>query len=348
MPDRAMLRPIGGFLPLRLPASETSSDSPLAQWTNGFPTSWLLHNARSALHALWDVIRPRRIWLPAYVCAEVAASVPSGVDTSYYPLDERLLPRVDFLSGHILDGNHVLAIDYFGRPANPEFIDLVHIRPDIGWVEDRAHVLDPPDSAWGDWLLYSPRKLFGVPDGGILVAHRKALWPLPTTAATDFSFALPLVERFEDRNETDNQRWYTNYVQQEAAMGIGMQSMSRLSLELLKALDARGDRAVRRENYRILHDRLRQYAYFPEAVVSFAPLGFPIRAKSAATLSKGLSERGIFAARHWANLPSDPLVFATEHRLAKELLTLPCDYRYGEADMHRVADAVFEAMTERG
>src|SRR5208283_5409488 len=160
-----------------------------------------------------------------------------------------------------------------------------------------------------------------------------ALRPLPTTAATDFSFALPLLERFEDRHETDNQRWFTSYVQQEAAMSVGMQRMSRLSLALLEASDAMADRAVRRDNYKILHDRLRKYAYFQDADASFAPLGFPIRIKSAAALSKRLAERRIFAARHWANLPSDPLVFAAEHRLAQELLTLPCDYRYGEADM---------------
>jgi hypothetical protein len=263
----------------------------------------------------------------------------------YYPLDEALFPRVDFLSAQILDGDHVLAINYFGRPADPSFVALVQARPDIGWIEDRAHAMDAPDSAWGDWLLYSPRKVFGVPDGGILVSHRKVLGQLHTMPPIELSFALPSLERFEDVNETDNHRWYMSYLQQEAAMGIGLQSMSRLSLELLKTTDVRTDRAVRRSNYRTLYGRLREYAYLSEADIDFTPLGFPIRVKSAAQLSKQLSAKRVFAGRHWASLPSDPTAFATEHRLARELVTLPCDYRYGEADMHRVADAVCNAMT---
>lgn len=343
-----MSRAIGGFFPLRLPQGVTPPASVLSQWTRGGGETWLLHNARSALHALWNGIRPRRVWLPAYVCAEVAAAVPSGVGTCYFPLSEDLLPRVEFLSTQLRDGDHVLAIDYFGRPPSPEFIALVHARPSVGWIEDRAQAIDPPDTAWGDWLLYSPRKLFGVPDGGILAAHRKALWPLETSPGTDLTFALPSLQRFEDPDEIGNQRWHAAYVREEAAMAVGLQRMSRLSLEVLGAVDARADCAARRGNYRVLYGRLGEWALFPGAELCFSPLGFPIRVVSAATLSRRLSEKRIFAARHWASLPSDPSVFASEHRLAQEILTLPCDYRYGERDMLDVADAVHEAIATGG
>ena len=339
---------IGGFLPLRVPVGAAPAESVLSQWTRNGGETWLLHNARSALHALWNKTRPRRVWLPAYVCAEVPAAVPDGVDARYYPLSETLLPRADFLSEQIQDGDHVLAIDYFGRPASPELVSLALARPDVGWVEDCAHALDPPDSTWADWLLYSPRKLIGVPDGGLLVAGRKALWPLVTSPATDFAFALPSLERFEDRDETDNERWYANYVRQEGAMGVGLQQMSRLSLEVLKASDPNADSRARRSNFRILHQRLREWAFFPQAEISFVPLGFPVRVKSAATVAKRLFESRIFAARHWRNLPSDPSMFAVEHRLAQELLTLPCDYRYGEPEMHHVADVVLELIAPLG
>jgi hypothetical protein len=342
-----MSRAIGGFLPLRLHQGTIPAESALTQWI-GDREAWVLHNARSALHALWNRLRPRRVWLPAYVCAEVAAAVPIGVDTGYFPLGEDLAPHVDFLSAQVQDGDHVLAIDYFGRPANPEFFALVRARPAVGWIEDRAQALDPPADAWGDWLLYSPRKLLGVPDGGILVAHRKSLWPLDTRPAVDLAFALPSLERFEDCDETDNQRWYATYLREEAAMTVGLQSMSRLSLAVLKATDAKADSVARRGNYQILYERLRKWAFLPDPEPSFAPLGFPIRVQSAATMSKRLADRRVFAARHWQSLPSDPALFAFEHRLAQELLTLPCDYRYSERDMRHVADAVHDAMATGG
>ena len=251
---------------------------------------------------------------------------------------------VDFLSTQVDNGDHVLAVDYFGRPPGADFVALVRARPEIGWVEDRAHALDPGEEPWGTWVLYSPRKLLGVPDGGILVARHGPLPPLSTRMPVDLAFVLPSLERFEDVEECDNQRWYANYVREEAAMNVGPQQMSRLSLHILKGSDAQADSVARRKNYSILNQRLRKWAFFQEAQISFAPLGFPVRVRSAAALASRLSEHGIFAARHWSTLPSEPSTFATEHRLAGELLTLPCDYRYGEIEMHRVADTMIEMM----
>ena len=334
---------IGGFLPLRLPSPSQSDGSILTRWVGPDDRHWLLHNARSALNALWKSTGSRRVWLPAYICAEVASAVPAGVDARYFPLDESLSPNVDFLSSRIRQGDHVMAVDYFGRAPASDFVSFVEHHPEVGWIEDRAHALDP-GAPWGDWLLYSARKLIGVPDGGILVARRKALPSLTALPITDFSFVLPPLERFEDRDETDNDRWYASYCEQERSMGVGTQAMSRLSLDLLRAWDFASDRETRRSNFRTLHQRLRRWAFLPDDDIPFAPLGFPIRIRSAETLSRRLARARVFAARHWKQLPSDPSAFPNEHRLASELLTLPCDYRYDESDMHRVADIVFDAV----
>ena len=115
----------------------------LAAWTAGVTGAWLLHNARSALHALWSAWMPSRVWLPAYVCTEVATAVPRDIEARYYPLDDALAPRVDFLAARVCDGDSVLAIDYFGRPAGADFVSLVRERTAVDWIEDRAHALDP-------------------------------------------------------------------------------------------------------------------------------------------------------------------------------------------------------------
>jgi hypothetical protein len=51
----------------------------------------------------------------------------------------------------------------------------------------------------------------------------------------------------------------------------------------------------------------------------------------------------IFCARHWADLPSPAADFPAEHELSRRLITLPCDHRYGEAEMARVADVFLGA-----
>ena len=289
-------------------------------------------------------MKPPRVWLPAYVCAEVAIAVPEGIERRYFPLDGALAANVDFLATNLADDDHVLAIDYFGRPVSTDFTALVRARPGIGWIEDRAQALNPEAPPWGDWILYSPRKLVGVPDGGIFVAHNKPLPPMRTISPVDFAFALPALERFEDVDEADNVRWYVRFLHAEAMMTIGTQSMSRLSMEILRFSNAKLDCEIRRRNFEILHARLQEWAFIPDAKIPFAPLGFPVRVRSSAELADRLALERIFAPRHWYPLPSDPAQFAAEHRLASELLTLPCDYRYDEADMHRVAEAVRRSM----
>src|SRR5689334_24025102 len=78
-----VIRPIGGFLPLCVPAAPPRGPSVLAHWTQGAASVWRLHNARSGLHALWNLLRPRAVWLPGYVCEEVAKAVPPGIATRY-------------------------------------------------------------------------------------------------------------------------------------------------------------------------------------------------------------------------------------------------------------------------
>ncbi len=338
------MRPIGGFLPLRLPRAAPGPRSLLACWRRD-GDAWLLHSARSALRALWQATRPPRIWLPAYVCGEVAAAA-EGMDVRYFPVGERLEADTDFLARHVAAGDHVLAVDYFGRPPGRAFVALVAARPDVGWIEDRAQALDPGEP-WGDWLLYSPRKVVGVPDGGILVGRRKALPTLAATPVTDLAFMLPALERYEDVDESANDRWYATYVRAERAVPFEAHAMSRLATAILDGIDRDADARTRRDNYAALHARLARWALFADARVGFAPLGFPLVVPAATGLSAALAERRIFAARHWPTLPSPPHAFPAEHRLSEQLLTLPCDDRYGPQDMQRVADAVVGLLAAR-
>ena len=339
------MRPIGGFFPLRIPGGGEVAASVLSTWTKPHNDVWALHNARSALHTLWGLTRPKRVWLPAYICREVAVAVPQGLELRFYPLDDRLCPRVDFLREHVRSKEHVLSVAYFGRSVNFDFSELVHARPDIGWIEDRAHSLITDGAPWGDWLIYSPRKLLGAPDGGILVSRSKPLPSVELVRQTDFSFALPMLQRFEDSDETDNDNWYQSHVRAEHAMSNGRLAMSRLSRTILAGVAIDVDAESRRSNFRYLQSRLSTVAFITEAGPAFTPFGFPIRVKSAAAMAQALAKERIFAARHWAILPSDPVSFRTEHLLADQLLTLPCDYRYGVADMDRVSTALLKHLS---
>jgi dTDP-4-amino-4,6-dideoxygalactose transaminase len=58
----------------------------------------------------------------------------------------------------------------------------------------------------------------------------------------------------------------------------------------------------------------------------------------------GLHAESIFAPVHWRNPPSPREEFPEEHDLSEELISLPCDHRYGKEEMHRIAGVVQRLM----
>jgi hypothetical protein len=75
-----------------------------------------------------------------------------------------------------------------------------------------------------------------------------------------------------------------------------------------------------------------------DRLLAGAPLGVPVLTKEAGAVAERMADAGVFCARHWARLPSPAADFPVEHDLSRRLLTLPCDHRYGEDDMARVAE----------
>lgn len=308
-------------------------------------------NARSAFKALLDASPAGQVWLPAYLCPEVSAVVPRA-RRRFYPVDATLTPRVDFLQRAVAADDLVLAVDYFGRPPGDEFREYAATSAAAWFVEDCAQAMETGQAAWGDWQLYSPRKLLGVADGGVLAARsaRARALRIADAPATGFGEAVELARdclaRFEDIDEGSNDEWYALHRAKEAAMEAACGRISRLSWELLGTLDPAAIGAARKRNFALLAGRLGAFALLPDVRLDFVPLGFPVRvpAQRRAAVRERLIRERIFPAIHWESLPSPAAEFPAEHELAASVLTLPCDQRYSGEHMERVAAVLQEAM----
>jgi hypothetical protein len=291
------------------------------------------------LARLVDVKEPARVWLPAYSCVELT-SVARARALGFYPLDQELSPRVAFLRRQLRAGDLVLATNYFGWPPSPEFQQFAAERPDIIWVEDRAHCLFAEHPPWAPWLLYSPRKLVGVADGGILISCQD-FGPVPDIAqSADATLALPELMRFEDSAEANNEAWYKSFKAREARFSAEPKPMSRMTAALLRRIPLAPLVEARRRNYRFLAEQLGAFAAWRRPASAVAPFGLAIRVENGAALGAALAAERLFCARHWPVLAADPGEFAWEHDLARRMVTLPCDHRYDEEALCRLVEAV--------
>jgi hypothetical protein len=335
---RETLRPIGGFFGLALSEVASISDSVWNTWTKGGKVV-AARTARGAFAHLIAYLQPQRVWLPAYICREMASAVNPAL-LRFYPLDDQLSPDCSAIRDGVKTGDLVVAVNYFGSPPAASFRRLATERPDVEWLEDRAQALWTVGDPWGKWQLYSPRKLLGVPDGGLLVRHETVDGPEQITGPVDAAIAEPEIMRFEDERGSDNAAWYAAFRAREAALTAEALPSSRLTRSLLERIAIGPLVALRKRNHALISESLSSLAAWPAREDAGAPFGFVISVDDAGVLAARLAAERFFCARHWAILPSDADVFAGEHALSRRLLTLPCDHRYEECDIKRLVEAV--------
>jgi len=305
-------------------------------WTGGWSHVSAYSSARSALAALLHFKGIQRIWLPDFCCyALVEAAV--AIEIAWYATTRDLDIAWASLAPLLRPGDAVLAIDYFGRAPGSGFLDLVCAQRDILWIEDRAHALNPGRPTWGDVVLYSPRKLLGVGDGGLMVS----LLPLPTPSSTATA-PLPVAQRQrqQDPEGLRPDQWFTAFRTQEAGFCVDDGRMSDLTKNFLQRADANAISARRQANGRVLATTLEDLALWPSDPIDYAPLAFPICVADRDGLAQALAEQRIYCAKHWTDLPNDPALFPVAHSLSAHILSLPCDQRYEECDMDRIVTAV--------
>lgn len=304
-----------------------------------------LATARGSLTCLVRTLQPRTVWLPSYLCPVVVPCC--GGREKYFPIDERLaVENHDWLQD-VQRGDLVVFVDYFGFR---EWDDTAaKVRERGGWVVEDASqaALNREFSPQADYVITSPRKFVGVPDGSTLLALRgpPPEMDLPV-APTDWwreAFRASALRRAFDLGSEDRS-WFDIFRRTEADGPVEPVRMSDLAETLLLhgiAWETHAER--RRANFLFLAQELADVALFtalPEFVV---PLGFPIRLSPREPVRQALFAENVFPPIHWALAPAVPPSFAASHRLSQEILTLPIDQRYTTSDLARMVRCIRNA-----
>ncbi len=303
-------------------------------------------NGRSCLVLLIELLSPARVWLPAYLCPSIIAAVrKTGVPICFFENDYNLRVIPESLSG-VRQGDLVEVVDYFGFPADERVMHQV--RETGAWLlEDACQaMLTDGIGKNADFILFTPRKFVGIPDGGILVSNRKdigfkdiTLEPPPSPWWMKALSAAVLRREFDLYR--GSRRWFELYQELEEGMPMGRYAMSDLSKTLMNtAFDYASIARRRVENYQVLAGELSHLALYPSLASGVVPLGFPVRLANRDEVLKKLYGHDIYPPVHWQFRGILPAEFTESYRLLDDIMMLPCDQRYGRADMLRLAGLV--------
>lgn len=312
------MRPVGGYFELELPQSR------------GLPYTGLVgfQSARASFLALLRQGGPKKVWMPRHICnAMLEPLKAAGVEPAWYELNDDLdvLPSVKLGSGEWL-----LYVNYFGLRGGHVDRLLQRFPPEQVVLDYSQSFFSPPHEA-ALATIYSPRKFFGVPDGGLL--HSQILVTPPDEMdAASFERTTHLIRRLGDSPEAG----YAAYQRAEESLSdCEPRRMSKLTERILCSVDFEAASRIRKENFRKLHETLGPVNRFPFGATSdVAPLCYPFMTDDAGLRERLISNR-IFVPTYW----SDALDRVDTHwanNMIRNLLPLPLDQRYGSADMERM------------
>ncbi len=314
--------PIGGYFELELPARRE------------LPHAGLQHyqSARAAFLALLRVGRPTRVWMPRYICNAMLTPLENvGIEYAWYDLTDELEvgPEV-----RLDAGDWLLYVNYFGV-CGAKVEALLHRFSPAQIVLDFSQAFFSPPDEQALATIYSPRKFFGVPDGGLLYSQ------IPISAPEEIdinSFARTehLIRRLGDSPEAG----YAAYQRAEGSLAdLEPRTMSRLSEHILASVDFETVSRIRKENFKMLNDRLGDDGgLLAEMSETEVPLCYPYRSRNVGHRQRLLSHR-IFVATYWSDA-LDRLTADKANIWVRNLLPLPVDQRYGPSDMERIVNVI--------
>lgn len=331
---------VGDVLELDLEVLPASGQSVWNEWVQGEEYACFA-NLRAALSAyLWGSA-VKSIWIPSFLPPVLnALFLDTQIIRRIYHMREDLSCSTDFLR-LAAPGDAVLTICYFGRPTQNNLARALNRRPDLLWIEDRAQALWPGKPK-AHATLYSPRKVLGVPDGGILVGQGVSGYAPaagPDSAERIREATMTIMDRFERGGIAGSER-LPHAVRMNYTHTLPSGGPSRLTLSMLRRIPMKPVMAARKKNWKTLYGLLAKYALWAVPEPSFAPNGFPLVMPSSTLAMMAhtlLAAKGYACCRDWTETPVSARGAIGAQTLASKILVIPCDHRYGENEMRAMA-----------
>jgi hypothetical protein len=305
---------IGGYFEL-----ETYGEPPLRD--GGIA----LNSGRNCLRYIIRAYDIKELYVPYYTCPVVWSAIKEeGCAIRYYEIDEHFLPITAFHKD-----SYVLYNNWFGT-CGEQVQQLASTYPLLIVDNAQSYYSDPCGMA----SFYSPRKFFGVPDGGVLYCDKQ----IDAALETDMSFdrVLHLLKRFDMGASAGYEDFKNN---DRLISRLPMMGMSALTTAMMQNVNHVRTRKIRNDNYQYLWDRLQDANELELSRSIDAPMVYPLLVHNAA-LRENLIEAKVYVAKYWDGIERAAPADSRAIYLRDYLLPLPIDQRYTVDDMERIAQTI--------
>ncbi len=312
------MREIGGYLELDTYSLPLLHESAVA-----------LNCGRNALAYLLRARKIRHLWIPKFICDSVTKVCErEGVAYTLYGVGMDFLPSEEIVLGK---DEWVYFVNYYSQFGNDTILEFVEKFGRVIVDNAQSYFQSP---ILGVDTIYTCRKYFGVADGAFLYteATLHELFPLDESFGR-MNFLLGRYERtaaeFYQEYVANNDLFYTEPIKK----------MSKLTQNLLRGIDYERVKRIRENNYLFLHRELSgiNLLRLSETPGTFM---YPLMLNNGAEIRRKLLEMKIYIPTLWPDVFEFCGGGGLEFQMAKNILPLPIDQRYGEDDICTMLDMV--------
>lgn len=318
------MKEIGGYLSLEQLISKEYYSDLIA-----------LNSGRNALVYIIRAKNIKKLYIPSFLCNSISNILGLyNVEFGVYKIDSNFMPIFD--NELIKKDQYIYIVNYYGQLDNHDINQLKNKYRHI--VVDNAQAFFNRPIAGID-TIYTCRKFFGVPDGAYLSTDTKINEKLATDKSKDrMTHILGRYEglAYEYYNEFRNN--------EESFINEPIKYMSKLTKNILGAIDYNNVCKIRNENYNYLDSRLAKYNK-RKFKKSMGPFTYPFYIiDRGIEIRKELSKRKIYVPTLWPNVLDDVSVDNLEYDYAENILPLPCDQRYTIEDMQFMVEQLLNII----
>jgi hypothetical protein len=142
------------------------------------------------------------------------------------------------------------------------------------------------------------------------------------------------------RYEGTASKYYDDFKNNEKTfMNEPLKFMSRLTHNILGAIDYEKVRKIRNYNYAYLDSKLGVYNKV-KLKVPYGAFVYPFYIKNGVEIRKELARKKIYIPILWPNVLNDSIKYSLEHDYSANILPLPCDQRYEIKDMEYIVEEI--------
>lgn len=314
-----MVKEIGGYIELELKEGK--------QYHKG---SIALNSGRNAILYAIQAYNITKIHLPYYTCPVVIDAIKeNGYEIIYYNIDKNFMPDKDFEKD-----SYILYTNYFGICAKnvKKLAKRYH-----NLIVDNAMAFYMPH--YGIASAYSPRKFFGLADGGFAICNKRLNQEFcKDTSYQRFSHLIKRIDcssnfAYEDFNKND-----------ESLNGEPIKQMSNLTFKMCANIDYKRAKQKRIENYKFLEKHL---CHFNKLQIKLdkddIPMYYPFLTENK-NLREKLINNKIYIPQCWKNLNRICKNNSYEMYLHEYLFPLIIDQRYSKQDLEKMIQIIKETI----